>query len=151
MSYSEELLNRFRNITSSTLRQIKNSNNIDRDNLDFCIRQFDQIVRHFQHIVNVGSTIADELAAMLLSIETIGETLENPVDGNRSSIQLTSLEYSGTVRHKLNVSSDHVHFHLQNRFKYSKISKMLQISLRRCMSEYGIPIKCSKVPLQNSN
>ena len=151
MSYSEELLNRFRNITSSTLRQIKNSNNIDRDNLDFCIRQFDQIVRHLQHIVNVGSTIADELAAILLSIETICETLENPVDGNRSSIQLTSLEFSGTVRPKVNVCSDHVHFHLQNRFKYTNISKMLQISLRRCMSEYEIPIKCSKVPLQNSN
>ena len=101
--------------------------------------------------MNVGSTIADELAAILLSIETICETLENPVDGNRSSIQLTSLEFSGTVRPKVNVCFDHVHFHLQNRFKYTNISKMLQISLRRCMSEYEIPIKCSKVPLQNSN
>ena len=91
--------------------------------------------------MNVGSTIADELAAILLSIETICETLENPVDGNRSSIQLTSLEFSGTVRPKVNVCSDHVHFHLQNRFKYTNISKMLQISLRRCMSEYEIPIK----------
>ena len=44
MSHSEELLNRVRNITSSTLRQIENSNNVDHDNLDFCIGQFDQIV-----------------------------------------------------------------------------------------------------------
>ena len=59
MSHSEELLNRVRNTTSSTLRQIENSNNVDRDNLDFCIRQFDQIVRHLHHIVNVDSPIAD--------------------------------------------------------------------------------------------
>ena len=69
MSHSEELLNRVRNITSSTLRQIENSNNVDRDNLDCCIRQFDQIVRHLQHIVNVDSPITDDLAAVLLSIE----------------------------------------------------------------------------------
>ena len=98
MSHSEELLNRVRNITSSTLRQIENSSNVDCDNLDFCIQQFDQIVRHLQHIVNVDSPIADELAAILLSIETISETLENSVNGNRLSIQVTSLEYSGTGR-----------------------------------------------------
>ena len=86
MSYSEELLNRVRNITSSILRQIENSNNVDRDNLDFCIRQFDQIVRHLQQLVNVDSPIADEVAAILLSIETISETLENSVNGNRLSI-----------------------------------------------------------------
>ena len=89
MSHSEELLNRVRKITSSTLRQIENSNNVDRDNLNFCMRQFDQIVRHLQHIVNVDSPIADELAAVLLSIETISETLENSVNGNRLSIQVT--------------------------------------------------------------
>ena len=104
MSHSEELLNRFRNITSSTLRQIENSNNVDRDNLDFCIRQFDQIVRHLQHIVNVDSPIVDELAAVLLNIETISETFENSVNDNRLLIQLTSLELSGTGRSKLNVS-----------------------------------------------
>ena len=104
MSHSEELLNRFRNITSSTLRQIENSNNVDRDNLDFCIRQFDQIVRHLQHIVNVDSPIVDELAAILLNIETISETFENSVNDNRLLIQLTSLELSGTGRSKLNVS-----------------------------------------------
>ena len=110
MSHSEELLNRVRNITSSTLRQIENSNNVDRDNLDFHIRQFDQIVRHLQHIVNVDSPIADELAAILLSIEAISETLENSANGNRASIQVTSLEYSGTGRPKLNVSYDHIYF-----------------------------------------
>ena len=89
MSQSEELRKRFRNIKSSTLRQIENSNNIDRDILDFCIRQFDQIVRQFQHIVNADSPVADELASILLGIETISEALENPVNGNRSSIQLT--------------------------------------------------------------
>ena len=104
MPHSEELLNRVRNITSSTLRQIENSNNVDRDNLDFCIPQFDQIVRHLEHIANIDSPIADELAAILLSIETISKTLENSVNGNRLSIQLTSLEYSGTGRPKLNVS-----------------------------------------------
>ena len=136
MSYSEELLNRVRNITSSILRQIENSNNVDRDNLDFCIRQFDQIVRHLQQLVNVDSPIADEVAAILLSIETISETLENSVNGNRLSIQLT-LEYSGTGRPKLNVSYDHIYFLLQNGFKSTIIAKMLQI-LRRRMSEYGI-------------
>ena len=140
MPYSEELLNRVRNITSSTLRQIENSSNVDRDNLDFCIRQFDQIVRHLQHFVNVDSPIADEVAAILLSIETISETLENSVNGNRLSIQLT-LEYSGTGKPKLNVSYDHIYFLLQNGFKSTIIAKMLQISLRilrRPMSEYGI-------------
>ena len=44
MSHSEELLNRVRNITSSTLRQTENSNNVGRDNLDFFTRQFDEIV-----------------------------------------------------------------------------------------------------------
>ena len=110
MSRPEELLNRIRNITFSTLRQIENSSNVDRDNLDFCIRQFDQIVRHLQHVVNVDSPIADELAAILLSIETISETLENSVNGNRLSIQVKSLEYSGTGRPKLNVSYDHIYF-----------------------------------------
>ena len=129
MSHSEELLNRVRNITSSTLRQIENSNNVDRDNLNFCIRQFDQIVRHLQHIVNVDSPIADELAAILLSIETISETLENSVNGNRLSIQVTSLEYSGTGRPKLNVSYDHIYFLLKNGFKCTIIAKMLQTSL----------------------
>ena len=81
MSHSEELLNRVRKITSSTLQKIGNSNNVDRDNLSFCIRQFDQIVRHLQHIVNVDSPIADELAAVLLSIETISE------------IQLMAIDY----------------------------------------------------------
>ena len=89
MSQSEELRKRLRNIKSITLRQIENSNNIDRDILDFCIRQFDQIVRHLQHIVKADSPVADELASILLGIETISEALENPVNGNRSSIQLT--------------------------------------------------------------
>ena len=110
MSNSEELINRVRNITSSTLRQIENSNIVDRDNLNFCTRQLDQIVRHLQHIVNVDSPIADELAAVLISIETISETLENSVNGNRLSIQVKSLEYSGTGRPKLNVSYDHIYF-----------------------------------------
>ena len=61
ISHYEELLKRVINIISSTLRKIENSNNVDRDNLDFCIRQFDQIVRHLQHIVNVDSPIVDEL------------------------------------------------------------------------------------------
>ena len=87
MSHSEELLNRVRNITSSTMRQIENSNNVDRDNLDFCIRQFDQIVRHLQHILNVDSPIADQLAAILLNIETISKTFENSVHDNRLSIE----------------------------------------------------------------
>ena len=129
MSHPEELLNRVRNITSSTLRQIENSNNVDRDNLDFRIRQFDQIVRHLQHIVNVDSPIADELAAVLLSIEAISETLENSTNGNRASIQVTSLEYSGTGRPKLNVSYDHIYFLLKNGFKCTIIAKMLQTSL----------------------
>ena len=149
MSHSEELLNRFRNITSSTLRQIENSNNVDRDNLDFCIRQFDQIVGHLQHIVNVDSPIVDELAAILLNIETISETFQNSVNDNRLLIQLTSLEYSGTGRSKLNVSYNHIYFLLQNGFKCTIIAKMLQISLRtfrRRTSEYGITQKCSKVP-----
>ena len=66
------------------MRQIENSSNIDRDILDFCIQQFDQIVRHLQHIVNADSPvaddspIADELAAILLRIETVSEKLENP-------------------------------------------------------------------------
>ena len=144
MSHSKELLNRVRNITSSTLRQIENSSNVDCDNLDFCIQQFDQIVRHLQHIVNVDSPIADELAAILLSIETISETLENSVNGNRLSIQVTSLEYSGTGRPKLNVSYDHIYFLLQNGFKCTIIAKMLQTSLRtlrRRMSEYAITQK----------
>ena len=129
MSHSEELFNRVRNITSSTLRQIENSTNVDRDNLNFCIRQFDQIVRHLQNIANVDSPIADELAAVLLSIETISETLENSVNGNRLSIQVTSLEYSGTGRPKLNVSYDHIYFLLKNGFKCTIIAKMLQTSL----------------------
>ena len=129
MSHSEELLNRVRNITSSTLRQIENSNNVDRDNLNFFIRQFDQIVRHLQNIANVDSPIADELAAVLLSIETISETLENSVNGNRLSIQVKSLEYSGTGRPKLNVSYDHIYFLLKNGFKCTIIAKMLQTSL----------------------
>ena len=66
------------------MRHIENSSNIDRDILDFCIQQFDQIVRHLQHIVNADSPvaddspIADELAAILLRIETVSEKLENP-------------------------------------------------------------------------
>ena len=44
MSHPEELLSRARNIISSTLRQIENRSNVDRENLDFCIRQLDQIV-----------------------------------------------------------------------------------------------------------
>ena len=101
-------------------------------------------MRHLQQIVNVDSPIADELAAVLLSIETISETLENSVNGNRLSIQVTSLEYSGTGRPKLNVSDDHIYFLLQNGFKCTIIAKMLQISLRtlrRRMSEYGITQK----------
>ena len=54
--------------------------------------------------MNLDSPIADELAAILLNIETITETLENSVNGNRLSIQRTSLVYSGTERPKLNVS-----------------------------------------------
>ena len=69
MSHSEESFRRVRNITSSTLRQIENSNNVDRDNLDCCIRQFDQIVRHLQHIVNVDSPITDDLAVILLVLK----------------------------------------------------------------------------------
>ena len=101
-------------------------------------------MRHLQQIVNVDSPIADELAAVLLRIETISETLENSVNGNRLSIQVTSLEYSGTGRPKLNVSYDHIYFLLQNGFKCTIIAKMLQISLRtlrRRMSEYGITQK----------
>ena len=101
-------------------------------------------MRHLQQIVNVDSPIADELAAVLLRIETISETLENSVNGNRLSIQVTSLEYSGTGRPKLNVSYDHIYFLLQNGFKWTIIAKMLQISLRtlrRRMSEYGITQK----------
>ena len=40
MSHSEELLNRVGNITSSTFRQIENSNNTDRDNLIFVYDSF---------------------------------------------------------------------------------------------------------------
>ena len=86
MSHSEELLNRARNITSSTLRQTENSNNVDHANLNFWIRQFDHIVRHLQRTMNVDSPIADELVAILLSIKTISKTLENSVSGNRLSI-----------------------------------------------------------------
>ena len=71
MSHSEELLNRARNITSSTLRQTENSNNVDHANLN---------------TMNVDSPIADELVAILLSIKTISKTLENSVSGNRLSI-----------------------------------------------------------------
>ena len=143
MSHSKELLNRVRNITSSTLRQIENSSNVDRDNLDFRIRQFDQIVRHLQHIVNVDSPIADELAAILLSIETISETLENSVNGNRLSIQVKSLEYSGTGRPKLNVSYDHISSCKMdsNAQLLQKCFKLLSETLRRRMSEYGITQK----------
>ena len=68
MSHSEELLNRVRNITSSTLRLIENSNNVNRDNLDFCIQQFDQIVRHLQHSVNVKKGVHFKIE-FFLSIE----------------------------------------------------------------------------------
>ena len=88
MSHPEELLSRGRNIISSTLRQIENRGNVDRENLDFCIRQLDQIVWHLQHIVNVDSPIADELAVILLSMETISETFENSVNDNRLSINI---------------------------------------------------------------
>ena len=71
MSHSEELLNRARNITSSTLRQTENSKNVDHANLN---------------TMNVDSPIADELVAILLSIKTISKTLENSVSGNRLSI-----------------------------------------------------------------
>ena len=150
MSHSEELLNRVRNITSSTLRQIENSSNVDRDNLDFCIRQFDQIVRHLQHIVNVDSPIADEPAAILLSIETVSETSENSVNGNRLSIQVT-LEYSGTGRPKLNVSYDHISSCkmdsnaqlLQKCFKF--LSELSDVACQNM----ALPKKCYKVPLQS--
>ena len=152
MSHSEELLNRVRNITSSTLRQIENSNNVEHDNLDFCIRQFDQIVWHLQHIVNVDSTIADELPAILHSIETIRKTLENSVNGNRLSIQVTPLEYSGTGRPKLNVSTTIF-------ISSSKMDSNAQL-LQKCfklLSELSdvtcqnmaLPKKCSKVPLHS--
>ena len=86
MSHSEELLNRARNIISSTFRQIENSSNVDHANLNFWIRQFDHIVRHLQRTVNINSPIADELVAILLSIKTISEALENSVSGNILSI-----------------------------------------------------------------
>ena len=145
MSFSEELLNSFRNITSSTLRQIESSH-LNHDNIDFYIRQFDQIVRHLQSIVNVESQIADDLAALLLSIEGLNETLENTVNDNHSSLpfQLTSLRYSGTGRPKLDVSGEHIYFLLQSGFKCTDIAKMLHISLRtlrRRMSENNITQK----------
>ena len=86
MSHSEELLNRARNIISSTFRQIENSSNVDHANLNFWIGQFDHIVRHLQRTVNINSPIADELVAILLSIKTISEALENSVSGNILSI-----------------------------------------------------------------
>ena len=104
--------------------------------------------------MNLDSPIVDQLAAILLNIETITEILQNSVNDNRLSIQRTSLEYSGTERPKLNVSYDHVYFLLQNGFKYTIIAKMLQIflrTLRRRMSEYGITKKCSKLPLHSKN
>ena len=97
-----------------------------------------------QHIPNVDSPIVDALAAMLLNIETISEMLENSFNGNRLSIQLTLLEYSGIRRPKLNASCDHIYFLLQNGFKWTIIAKMLQISLRtlrRRISEYEITQK----------
>ena len=103
-----------------------------------------------QHIVNVSSPIADELAAILLSIETISEMFENSINDNRLSIQLISLEYSGIGRAKLNVSYDHIYFLLQNEFKCTIIAKMLQISLRtlrRRMSEYGITQKMFQITI----
>ena len=97
-----------------------------------------------QHIPNVDSPIVDALAAMLLNIETISEMLENSFNGNRLSIQLTLLEYSGIRRPKLNASCDHIYFLSQNGFKCTIIAKMLQISLRtlrRRISEYEITQK----------
>ena len=45
-------------------------------------------------MVNFDSPIAYEVAAILLSIETISKTVENTVNGNRLSIRLTSSECS---------------------------------------------------------
>ena len=66
------------------------------------------------------------------------------VNVNRLSIQISSLEYSGTGRPKLNASYNQINFLLQNGFKSTIIAKMLQISLRtlrRLISEYNISQK----------
>ena len=97
--------------------------------------------------MNVDSTLADELAAILLSIETISETYKNSVNDNRLSIQLTSLEYSGTGRPKLNVSYDHIYFFLQNGFKCTIVAKMFHSELSDVACQnMELHKKCSKVP-----